>query len=300
MSCYRVNIFDQVANSMQKSTGVPYELLTRMIFDAIFNQDWKGVSNIEVKHDVTLVGKTTTHQVDVYWEFKVGGISYVTVVQAKDWMSAVNQGELLKFKGVLDDLPAQPRGVFVTRTGYQEGAFNYAHAQGILLYELREPIDSDKKGRMLCVNVDLSAYLSHTTQIRLVHDECWRKEEAVRLRLNELPGIRFGKELEEVILFDESGNGVTTLKKLTDSLYPSGYTEVPPTRVRHEFAEPTFIETGVDKFPRLKVNAVEATIAVNRVDQEIRLIAGDIVGFILKNVIDGSERIFDKEGKPLS
>jgi len=284
---------------MRKNTGVPYELLTRMIFDAILNQDWEGVNNIEVKHDVTLTGIKTTHQIDVYWEFEVGGIRYVTIVQAKDWMSAVDQGELLKFYGVLEDLPTQPRGVFVTRTGYQEGALNYARAQGILLYELREPTDSDRKSRMLTINVDLSAYLSHTTQAQLIHDDHWVSEEAVRLQLNEVPRIRFGKELEEVILFDESGRGIT-MKKLIDSLYLPRFMEVPPTRIRHEFEEPTFIETGVAEFPRLKVNAVEATIAVNKVDQEIRLTADDIVGFILKNVIDGSERIFDKEGKILS
>jgi len=92
-----------------------YELLVQEIFHALLKQ--KEVQNIDVKHNVTLQGKTTTHQVDVYWEFEKGGITYRTVVQAKDWATPVVQGELLKFKSVLDDLPQQPRGVFVTRTG---------------------------------------------------------------------------------------------------------------------------------------------------------------------------------------
>jgi hypothetical protein len=45
----------------------------------------------------------------------------------------------LEFKGVLDDLPGQPRGAFVTRTGYQRGAKDFAAAHGIILYELGEP-----------------------------------------------------------------------------------------------------------------------------------------------------------------
>src|ERR1039458_4298024 len=97
------------------NTGIPYEILTKMIFEDIVNQ--KSVETIQVRHNVLLTGKTLTHQIDVYWEFVVGGISYRTVVQAKDWATPVNQGELLKFKAVLDDLPGQPRGVFVTRTG---------------------------------------------------------------------------------------------------------------------------------------------------------------------------------------
>jgi len=36
-------------------------------------------------------------------------------------------------------LPNQPRGIFVTRTGYQQGATDFAAVQGIILYELDEP-----------------------------------------------------------------------------------------------------------------------------------------------------------------
>jgi Restriction endonuclease len=60
------------------------------------------------------------------------------VVQVKDWMNPVNQGELFKFKGVLDDLPGRPTGIVVTRSGYQKGAREFAHEHGILIYELRE------------------------------------------------------------------------------------------------------------------------------------------------------------------
>ena len=58
--------------------------------------------------------------------------------EAKDWQSPVKKGQLIEFKGILDDLPGQPRGVFVTRTGYQQGAKDFAAAQGIILYELDE------------------------------------------------------------------------------------------------------------------------------------------------------------------
>lgn len=103
------------------------------IFQAVLDQD--QVNNLTVERDKTLQGKISTHQIDVYWQFEKGGITYETIVQAKDWQSAVKQGQLFHFKCVLDDLPGQPRGVFVTRTGYQQ----FAAAQGIILYELDEP-----------------------------------------------------------------------------------------------------------------------------------------------------------------
>jgi hypothetical protein len=121
----------------KKNTGVPYEKLVQGIFQAIHDQE--EVATITVEQNKNLKGKISTHQVDVYWKFRKGGIEHEVIVQAKDWRSAVKQGNLFHFKCVLDDLPNQPRGIFVTRTGYQQGAKGFAAAQGIILYELDEP-----------------------------------------------------------------------------------------------------------------------------------------------------------------
>ncbi len=121
----------------KKNTGVPYEKLVQGIFQAIHDQE--EVATITVEQNKTLRGKISTHQIDVYWKFQTGGIEREVIVQAKDWRSAVKQGGLFHFKCVLDDLPNQPRGIFVTRTGYQQGAKDFAAAQGIMLYELDEP-----------------------------------------------------------------------------------------------------------------------------------------------------------------
>src|SRR5580700_5015464 len=116
------------------NTGMAYEFIVQQIFQDIHSSD----KTLKVERDVTLQGITGSHQIDVYWELESAGIVYKTIVQAKDWNKSVNQGELLKFKSVLDDLPGQPRGIFVTRTGYQSGAAKYARAHGIELFELAE------------------------------------------------------------------------------------------------------------------------------------------------------------------
>src|SRR5438034_898170 len=120
---------------MPQNDGTSLERLTREIFQEIVNQD--EVKNIAVKRDVRLKGITTSHQVDVYWEFELGSVRYKTVVEVKDRKSVVSQGHVIKFKGVLDDLPGQPRGVIVSASGFQRGAREFATANGILLYELR-------------------------------------------------------------------------------------------------------------------------------------------------------------------
>jgi hypothetical protein len=121
----------------RKNTGFSYEVLVQEIFQAINDQE--EVANLAVERNKNLQGKTTPHQIDVYWKVEKAGITYETIVQAKDWKNPVKKGQLIEFKGVLDDLPGQPRGVFVTRTGYQKGAKDFAAAHGIILYELGEP-----------------------------------------------------------------------------------------------------------------------------------------------------------------
>jgi len=280
---------------MSQNTGHPYEKLTQQIFTEILNRD--EVNNIEVRHDLTLTGRTTDHQIDVYWEFERGGIKYITVVQAKDWTTrAVDQGELLKFKAVLDDLPNQPRGVFVTRTGYQQGALTFADAHGILLYVLREPTPADRPQ----ININLRAYSSQITDIRLVHDEQWIIEEAVRLRLQEVPRIMLAAEYGELALYDESDNQLGTLKVVIDAYLPEGWQEMPLTRITHQLERPTFIKTGVESFPNLKINAVEVTVSFNIIEAKWTFDVEELIGFILEDEIAGTTRKFDKDGKLLS
>src|ERR1700730_10651395 len=109
---------------MSDTTGKPYENLTQVIFQAILGQ--KEFPNLKVERDITIQGKTACHQIDVYWKFEFGGVSHEVIVQAKDWQKLVDQLHLLAFTKVLEDLPSQPRGIFVTRTGYQSGAKEWA------------------------------------------------------------------------------------------------------------------------------------------------------------------------------
>jgi hypothetical protein len=276
---------------MPKNTGRQFEKLTRRIFAEALNRG--EVRTVEVRHDVKLAGKTTNHQVDVYWEFERGGIRYATVVQAKDWTRPVGQGELLKFRGVLDDLPHQPRGVFVARAGYQAGALAFAAEHGILLYVLREPTGTD----FWQVNLNLSVYSPRASDIRLIHDEPWMLEEAASLRLPETPRIAIAAEVWEFAVYDQSGWQSGTVKDVIDAFYPGGLRELPPTRMTHRFERPTFIRTGVDSFPRLKINAVEATISVDKIEARWAFDAKELVGFILEDVAAGTALAFDREGR---
>lgn len=279
---------------MSKNSGQEYEQLVRDLFEQILNQD--VVETISVQQNVLLAGKSTIHQIDVYWKFKTGGVTYETIVQAKDWSSKVDQGELIKFKGVLDDLPNQPRGVFVTRTGFQSGAENFAKANGILLFELREPSDEDLESWVTEIRINIKFLVPRTTNIALHPDRDWTERE--RRRLGQDPSEPLSMTISgDAQLRRDDGSSIGTLMNVFDQYYQQHTGSFANTDIVHEFTDATFIETGEIKFPLIKLNSVTFTIAVEEGTEEKVLITDPFVGFILKNVLEDEHFTFDRERK---
>jgi hypothetical protein len=278
---------------MPTNTGIPYEKLTQHIFNQIVNQNL--VPTIKVEHDVLLQGKSSaTHQIDVYWELKIGGIKHSVVVQAKDWRTQrVNQGELFKFKCVLDDLPDQPRGVFVTRTGYQSGARKFAEHHRIYLYELRELTDADWEGAIKIINYTLIMFVPHYDGVTLIQDIEWINKERERLQM--LEGAAEIEIPNDVTFYDENDQEIGTVQSVVASLAPLESQEMIPTKKTHTFDKPAFIRTDIPKFPKVKINAVETTVSVSKSVEDFSIDIGDFVGFVLKNVIEDDQEIFDKD-----
>jgi len=121
---------------MARRSGEPFERLVRVLFGGIMIADLGRP--VEIMRNIVLQGKTTDHEIDVFWRHQVGNIFHEVVIQAKDWTRPVIQGEVLKFKAVLDDLPNQPRGIMVARAGFQKGARTTAEANGIMLFTVSE------------------------------------------------------------------------------------------------------------------------------------------------------------------
>lgn len=97
-----------------------YEILIANILQGISNLE--GLKKSTVKHNIQMKGLSgAEHQIDVYWEFELGPLTYKTVVQAKSGNKRVDLPTFMTFKGVLDDLEGRPRGMIATRSGYHKG-----------------------------------------------------------------------------------------------------------------------------------------------------------------------------------
>jgi hypothetical protein len=283
---------------MTQNTGKPYEKLTRRVFEALLAQ--QSVTNLRVDHDVKLRGITNEHRVDVYWEFETGGITYRTVVECKDWKDPVDQGTLFALHTVLLDLPGQPRGVVVARSGFQSGAEQFARAHGIVLYELRAPRDQDWDGFITGVNIKVELLVPKLHAVEFKTDEEWLAQELRRCGLPSaalLPSIS-GLAGELLIEREDGGTLTTVGDAIEGHMLPAKVG--PPEWREYLFPETAYIATGFPALPRVRLRGlciyIEVVVAVTQ-NIEVRL--ETLVGLILKEVTKGTFTMLDAEGLPI-
>jgi len=268
--------------------GIEYEKLVQGIFDAIFNQE--RVNNIKVERDVEAQGKTTKHQIDVYWEFEHGGITYKTIVQCKDWNKTVNKGELLKFSQILQDIPGQPRGVFVTKTGYQKGAKEVAIAKGIILYGLRELTDKDWDGYIREININLNITKPAVT-IEPIVDIEWCKTKLREKGLNSL-SLHIKDNLRKIRIVDENSN-LIDIESIIENLKKDK-----EQQKEYLFDSNAFLLIDNGILDKIKILGVKIIVNLISSSDQIKINFGEMIKFILENIIDKDIRYFDKNLKP--
>lgn len=282
----------QTATMPDKNTGIPYEKFTKAIFDELH---WsQGVEDIEIQHDVQLEGKSTSHQIDLYWSFKMGGVLYHVAVQAKDWASAVTQEKVLAFKAVLDDLKIRATGIMVTRTGYQSGAEDVAKNNGILLYRLSEMTEADWEGRIKTIVFKIHAKSAELVSFEPAFDQVWLKGEFDRLGLPSGQGIPFRMTSDSVIVGADGAKLATVTEVVRagerDSWLKSGTVDY-----THDFGQDAFVLTGDAKIPRLKVAEFRLKFKIHEIVQENRSDGANLVKFVLANLSDGTRHLFDSD-----
>ena len=154
------------------NTGKSYERLAQAVFMVINNAERSGMETIDVQHDVVLQGKDTKHQIDVYWEVKVGIITHRVIIQAKDWKNKVPKNEMLAFDRIIKDIPGCV-GIFVSKSGFQSGALEVAQANNITVCELRNPVDSDWDGLIKIIKISMHFRSPFSENITFFVDKEW-------------------------------------------------------------------------------------------------------------------------------
>ena len=302
-----------------KNTGLEYEVLVQSIFQEIHNQD--SARNIIVERDVKFKGKSgTSHQVDVFWEFEIAGVRYLTIVQCKDWNSTVKQEQIFSLKTVLEDLPKQPRGIIVTKKGFQKGAKEFAKHHGIELFELKEEgeqisltFDSIMQLTFgsfanLKVNreeqcLDSTIYPVKFRNIKIHLNDAWKKRKIKTLG-NEIvnEALKYFPSLNQSLL-NAKYQPIETIKqvllKATQPLQEEAKSklksiEVYQKELIYKFTSPTYYSTESRFLPYIRIEKVSLSVEITQNEPyRIPFVKTGLTTFILKNIIDGRERKVD-------
>lgn len=185
-----------------------YEKLVETVFTGLLKLEGDQFKNLRIERNAKLDaitrkpdGTPIKRQIDVYWEFEIGGITYRTVIQAKNWTQAIDFPVIDTFKNVLADLPGQPKGIIVTRVGCGSGeALEYAKAHGISIYLLTEADASLWGGTIPTLDADIGVLIVRTDRIQLFTEPTLTEDALGRWRK------ALSRSPDEINILDEQRN----------------------------------------------------------------------------------------------
>lgn len=252
-----------------------YELLIKELHEALLRND--GVENIKVLHNVKIKGKSgAPHQIDVYWEFKLAGITYKTCIECKYLTNAVKKTHIAAFSTILDDI-GNATGIFATSSHFQSGAKLLAKEKGI---------------RLVLVN-----YLFKTINIKgkflipdliYIKDVEFDKENAREVFKNKgltnysYPMIVSGEDCLYDATGKEKGHIKDILRPLTGKL---GEGLVKP--------ENTYYQTEIGN---VKLSSITYFVSHSEINHEQTITVNDVSKAILKDVLDNTSCYLNDNG----
>lgn len=288
---------------MPKNTGKEYENFVGTIQQSIFNaEESTNIRNIKVEVNKKIQDRSgITRQFDVYWEFKVGGHDYKTVIECKDYASSVTIEKIDAFLGKTEDIPGL-RLIYATKTGYQSGAQIKAKKHNIDLLIVRELNDADwvaEDGtplvKIINLNMIINSHPTITSFSPLADAEWLQSQPDINVEeINE----KFSSTLDnEIFITDETNKKSFSIyelahlltSKIKDIKYGEG-----------EFSEKlnnSYLETA-DGTMKIKISGYHLSYIYNEPVKVTSVIdySKDILG-IVQNYLSGDKKLIFKDGR---
>jgi len=213
---------------LTKNTGKEYEQFVAELQQALLNADmFTNQNDVHVEVDKIITDNCgIKRQFDIYWEYELGGITYKTVIECKDYNSKVSVDKIDAFIGKIRDIP-DLKPVFATKTGYQSGAEIKAEQNKVDLLIVREQNDSDWTSedgtplvKTICINMHV-CMPAHIHKFEPSIDAQWAKDNT-SIDLGD--AISFAGQNNEIFIENESDKFslydlASRLKPLDDKEY---------------------------------------------------------------------------------
>lgn len=206
------------------NTGKEYEQFVASIQQALLSaENITTQKNIVVEVDKKIIDNCRIErQFDIYWEYEMGGFTYKTVIECKDYSSNISIEKIDAFIGKTKDIP-DLKLVFATKKGYQSGAKKKAEQNKIDLLIVREQNESDWTDddgtplvKKICINMH-ACMPAHIHKFEPMIDVEWVKENT---ELDTSKPITFSGLNNEIFIDDITNNQKYSLHELSSRLTP--------------------------------------------------------------------------------
>lgn len=124
--------------------GKQYEEFVGRLQQAILNsEEFLKIKNITIeKNRIITDNNGIEREFDLYWEYDLGGITYKSVIECKDYNKKISIEKIDALIGKISDIP-NIYPIFATKIGYQSGAKIKAERKGVELLIVREQCEND-------------------------------------------------------------------------------------------------------------------------------------------------------------
>lgn len=275
---------------MSKNTGINFEKLTQSLYQQLVDYDMGEYQKIEVKQNVKIKGKSgVEHQIDVYWEYKLAGVLYKTIIEVKDWKSKVKKEHIMGFYSKLDDIPGCPSGIFVSKTGFQSGAISYAKVHGIKLVVINETDTINH------IEIKYQINSPHVENFTVIMDKEWLEKEfgdesvAQTVSLNRFVG--------DAVLVDDIGNTMPLLHylNLAQKPYLNTLESKEKKRIKYLFDKKQYLLVEDPRINKVLVKGFEFDFFIIKHNDTIEIHPEGLADFVLKDLLDGTQIEFNEK-----
>jgi len=269
--------------------GTEFELFVNAIYKEILAFD--GYDTIRVEHDVNVFGKSgQPHQIDVYWEFNLAGITHRVAVECKEYKSTVSVGKVRDFYGALEDV-GNIHGIFVTTKGYQSGAITYAKHKDISLKVVQEPTqeDIDAHQGIKTVSININAMCIGNISMMPILDVEWIIHST---NMNEGDQFSYKAKNNEIKVIDSNFNLLGTILDFENKL-PREPENTGGLIHKYDFDD-GFIHIPNSEYPPLKLKGIRFEYDTYTISTSSEINCKLMAEAVLKDIITGEFHLYNK------
>ena len=272
-----------------------YELFVRDIQQALLRT--QALETIRVEHNIKLKGVSgQEHQIDVYWEYRIAGVTHRVALECKFHKVRVDVGIVRDFWGVLDDIPGL-RGVIVSPVGFTSGAKTYASSKGIGLKVVRAAKDADYKGRLRAIHINLTVRVPLNPRLQMNLDESWLASNLTPERQEFIRIIKSNARIETqgVIIEDRDTGETILLSSISDYLPVIELENISGIHTWEKTLKNGYWVYHPNHF-ELKISSIKVDYEVGEATHEIVINGGDIANTLVQDALEETLLFVNEQG----